>query len=164
MRIAPIDLGDHATCTAAWRVQRAAYEAEAALIGSRGMQALHETIEELAANTTEAFEGCWIGSESGGVLVGVIATEEEGVRSMLISRLAVDPAFARRGVGRALVARVIERTRAGSSLVSLRVSTGEANHPARRLYESLGFVVEEERVAPDGTRLVVSRLRSSKND
>ena len=60
---------------------------------------------------------------------------------LAINGLAVDPAFQRRGVGRALVEGAIAEARArGARRLTLRV-LGH-NEPARRLYERAGFVVE----------------------
>lgn len=62
-------------------------------------------------------------------------------RVLDLNGLAVDPAMARRGVGRALVeAAVVEATRRGSRKLGLRVLW--SNPGARRLYASCGFVVE----------------------
>jgi ribosomal-protein-alanine acetyltransferase len=54
--------------------------------------------------------------------------------------IAVSPGLVRRGVGRALLEALLEAARsAGCARATLEV--GEANSPARRLYESQGFVV-----------------------
>lgn len=158
MRIQPIDFRDASLCHQAWRLQREAYEVEAALIGSRGMQALNESESELAANLTEEFFGCFLETHDGSLLVGLLATERceypagaSGPGERWISRLAVATAFARRGIGRALVEHIIEHSATG---VGLRVSTGAANLPAVRLYQSVGFVIVEHTTAPDGTPLV----------
>ena len=58
-----------------------------------------------------------------------------------IQGLVVDRAARRHGVGRALVRAAVDRARAvGARRVTLRVLGHNA--PARRLYESAGFVVE----------------------
>ena len=58
-----------------------------------------------------------------------------------IQGLAVDPAFRRRGIGRALVeAAVAEARRRGARKISLRVLA--TNPDAQRLYRSCGFEVE----------------------
>ena len=57
----------------------------------------------------------------------------------ILRMVGVDPEARRRGVGRALVEEVISRARrAGKRTLGLR--TGPQMAPARRLYESLGFV------------------------
>lgn len=59
----------------------------------------------------------------------------------MIQGLAVDDSARGRGIGRALVEAAVERARGlGARRVTLRVLG--PNAPARRLYESLGFVVE----------------------
>jgi ribosomal protein S18 acetylase RimI-like enzyme len=163
MRIQSLDLRDASLCRKAWHLQREAYELEAALIGSRGMQALNESEADLAANATEAFHGCFLGTVDNTKLVGVIATEvcehpscPTSPKEWWISRLAVAPAFARRGIGRALVLHVIEHAASG---VGLRVSTAAANLPAVRLYQSVGFAIVKNATAPDGTQLVRLVLR-----
>jgi len=60
---------------------------------------------------------------------------------LMINGIAVDPAHQRRGVGRALIdAAVTEARRRGKRRLRLRVLAH--NEPARRLYDSAGFVVE----------------------
>ncbi|MDJ0925820.1 MAG: GNAT family N-acetyltransferase [Acidimicrobiia bacterium] len=73
----------------------------------------------------------WLGAFAEDKLVGGIGyADRPGYRD--IDRLFVDPGFARRGIGRALVLSALGNE-------ETRVSTGTANHPAHRLYESLGF-------------------------
>jgi ribosomal protein S18 acetylase RimI-like enzyme len=58
-----------------------------------------------------------------------------------VNGIAVDPAWRRRGVGRALIdAAASEARRRGARRLTLRVFT--PNVGARRLYDSAGFVVE----------------------
>jgi ribosomal protein S18 acetylase RimI-like enzyme len=58
-----------------------------------------------------------------------------------ISGIAVDPSQQRRGVGRSLIAAAAGEARArGARRLTLRVLG--SNAPARRLYETSGFVVE----------------------
>lgn len=52
-----------------------------------------------------------------------------------LHRLVVDPVHARRGLGRALVAHLLDAHPDRPAVVS----TGRGNLPARRLYEGLGF-------------------------
>nr|WP_275586557.1 GNAT family N-acetyltransferase [Geodermatophilus normandii] len=67
-----------------------------------------------------------------------------------VDRLVVDPAYARRGTGRALVAAVLDL--AGDRPVT--VSTGRDNTPARRLYARAGFREVAEREVLPGLWLV----------
>jgi ribosomal protein S18 acetylase RimI-like enzyme len=58
-----------------------------------------------------------------------------------VNGLAVDPEFGGRGIGRALMQRLMEEARArGGARMTLRVFA--PNERARRLYERLGFEVE----------------------
>lgn len=75
-------------------------------------------------------------------------------------RIAVDPAWQRQGVGRDLLAAVLERaSQARASRVLLEV--GAANRPARLLYEALGFNEIGRRVgyykAPPDDAVVMAR-------
>ena len=64
-------------------------------------------------------------------------------RTYVLYDLFVDPAARQRGVGRRLMeAAAGEARRRGA--VSLVLSTAKTNHPAQRLYESLGWVRDEE--------------------
>lgn len=117
-------------------VQKAAYAVEAELIGDDRIPLLHETVGDLSAADV-----LWAAAEVEGSLAGAIAWTSGGE----IDRLVVSPDFHRRRVGRALVAfalREIPDPR-------VRVATGRDNAPARRLYESLGFVhTEDQQVRP----------------
>ena len=65
-----------------------------------------------------------------------------GEREVYLGELAVAPAARRRGVAARLVAGVEAWTRSrGLSRVTL--DTGAANHPARELYERLGYAAEQ---------------------
>jgi ribosomal protein S18 acetylase RimI-like enzyme len=167
VRIAAIDLAEPGPLAAAHALQRAAYAVEASLIGNCAIPGLSESVGALG-QSREGFFGAWTsGAGDGavdageGVLVGLVAIEREPGRAewpagvTRISRLAVDPAWHRRGVGRALILDVIDRT--GGVVV---VSTGAANTPARRLYEGVGMLWLRDFFTPDGgTGLVEYVLR-----
>ncbi|MGH1347294.1 MAG: ribosomal protein S18-alanine N-acetyltransferase [Nannocystales bacterium] len=75
-------------------------------------------------------------------------------------RIAVDPAQQRKGIGRDLLAAVVERAgEAHATRVLLEV--GAANRPARSLYEALGFAEIGRRVgyykAPPDDAVVMAR-------
>jgi ribosomal protein S18 acetylase RimI-like enzyme len=96
-------------------------------------------VEELQA----CGEDVWL-CEDDGELVGAVGVEDLG-EALLIARLMVDPRATRRGVGTALVQRVLAL--AGERAV--RVGTAAANGPALTLYERLGFRrVGERSVGP----------------
>jgi len=127
-------------------VQRAAYAAEAELMGFDGIPPLHETVEELLEASGEQH---WIGRFDGPTLVGGVAWSEDGAAGVTLLRLVVAPAAWRRGHATALLDAFDETV--GPRAVS--VSTGAANAPALALYASRGFaVVGDEEIAP-GARL-----------
>ena len=64
-------------------------------------------------------------------------------RTYVLYDLFVDPAARQRGVGRRLMEAAAEEARRRGA-VSLVLSTAKTNHPAQRLYESLGWVRDEE--------------------
>lgn len=128
------------------RVQRAAYEVEAGLIGTRMIPPLNETIEELAVVTDEDFFGFVMDGE----LMGFVATMDESPY-LRISRMVVDPRFFKNGIGKALVLYVLNHRKPGQPVI---VSTGEKNEPARRLYERFGFQLQRTFVVEDGTGVV----------
>lgn len=126
-------------------VQRAAYAAEAELMGFDGIPPLHETLEELL----EADHQQWLGRFEGSALVGGMAWEEDGAAGVELTRLVIAPSAWRRGHASALFDVFDERV-AGRAVTA---STGSANAPALALYASRGFrVVGEEDIA-DGVQL-----------
>ena len=122
-----LDLADESTAVQVLAIQRDAYQMEAELIGFDGIPPLLETIDELVAQPLS-----WLGirSREGAVVaaLGFARTEE----SVDIDRLMVAPDHHRRGMARALLAALGDEAR-------ITVSTGTANAPAHRLYESNGF-------------------------
>lgn len=137
MKIRRIDNTDVAVAARIVAIQRAAYAIEAELMAFDGIPPLHESVSDVQAHK----QIVWWGAFEGGQLVGVIAWLDHG-HSIEIDRLAVDPAWSRRGCGRELV-----RAVPLSGLVE--VSTGSANHPAIALYEGEDFTfVGTTEVAP----------------
>lgn len=137
--LGPIDLSDDAVASRVIEIQRAAYRVEADLIGFDGIPPLHDDVADV-----RALDLAWLGSWDAGELVGFVAWSVSGA-TCDIDRLAVHPEHARRGHGRALVTTLLHHA-------VVTVSTGTANTPARRLYESLGFVaVGSYEIAPDVT-------------
>lgn len=120
------------------RIQRAAYQVEAALIGDERIPALYESEADLRAAAL-----WWIvDRDSSGSIRGGIAFQVED-DEVDIHRLVVDPTSHRLGIGRRLVR---DATTHGSRTV---VSTGLLNGPARSLYESLAFThVGDREVIP----------------
>ncbi|MCW3010209.1 MAG: Histone acetyltransferase [Solirubrobacterales bacterium] len=122
-------------------VQRAAYAAEAELMGFEGIPPLHETLEELLGAEHQE----WLGRFDGPTLVGALAWEDDGDAGAIINRLVVAPTAWRRGHARALMEAFDARV-AGRPVT---VSTGSANAPALAFYARSGFrVLGEEEIAP----------------
>jgi GNAT superfamily N-acetyltransferase len=115
-------------------LQRAAYRVEAELIGDDSMPPLHER-----ADAVTALDLTILGIEhEGGPVAALGYRVADGVLD--IDRLAVHPRYLREGLGRRLVHAVLERVQHERAVVS----TGRDNHPARRLYEQLGFVHRDD--------------------
>ena len=136
--------GDPALAARLLEVQHAAYAVEARLIGDDRIPALHEDLPALVGAGLD-----WLVATRDGAVLGALGrrTTADGVE---IDRLVVDPAGARRGTGRALVAAVL--TEAGGRRVT--VSTGRDNAPARRLYTQAGFRETGEREVLPGLWVV----------
>ena len=82
---------------------------------------------------------CYLARDAGGVVVGFCSFWRV-VDELHINNLAVHPEFRRRGVARALLARVLaDAARLGAVRATLEVR--RSNETARLLYERLGFTV-----------------------
>ena len=142
-----LDLSDPAVAERLLTIQHAAYAVEAELIGFDGIPPLQEDLAGLMASTEH-----WLGRYDGAVLVGAVAYELTD-DSVDISRLIVDPAYARRGHGRALLDHLDQLEPRPVSLVS----TGSANTPAITLYKARGYTeIDQVEVAPG---VYVTQLR-----
>ncbi|MCP3919931.1 MAG: GNAT family N-acetyltransferase [bacterium] len=108
----------------------------ARLVGFDGIPPLHETLEDVLTSCID-----WLVASGDERVLGAIGfTREADVVD--IDRLMVDPDFARRGIGRALLERAISES-------SAIVSTGRDNVPALELYRSLGFEgIADREVSP----------------
>ncbi len=137
----PLDLRDAALAREVWVMQQGAYAQEAALIDFWDIPPLVESLEALRASD-EQFWGCFVAGE----LAGVVASERVG-DEVEVTRMMVQATYARRGIGRALLAQVAQVHQDARRLL---VATGTRNLPAVRLYEGFGFVeVSREEVAPE---------------
>ena len=128
-------------------LQRAAYQVEADLIGFQGIPALYESLEELQ-NTQETFYGAYQNQ----VLIGAVSYR---LRDTIldIHRLVVAPTHFRQGVARRLL-EYLQKTHA--DIEKIVVQTGSQNTPALALYQSFGFVLQEEISLTQGVK--VTRL------
>ena len=143
----PLDLADDATAREVLALQRDAYAVEAALLGSDGIPALTETLDELRAAPEE-----WLGVSDDGGLTGAVSWRELGDGTIDIHRLVVAPRAFRRGVASALLDE-LDRRFPDRPMV---VSTGRANEPALTLYARRGFTILREREVVPG--LVIAEL------
>ncbi|WP_211655152.1 GNAT family N-acetyltransferase [Planococcus alpniumensis] len=147
--ITEIDQTDERIARDIQSIQRPAYRIEAELMGFHDIPHISETINEIQ-QSGETFLGY-----QDDYLKGFISyKEEDGVID--IYRLVVDPLQFRQGIARSLVDHLLKQKNAAEFIVS----TGTANVPARKLYESFGFREDETfEVAPGVTctqfRLVV---------
>ena len=116
-------------------VQKRSYAVEARLIGDDRIPLLHESVNDLCTAQVQ-----WIVARDRGEILGAAAWSGSE-----IDRLVVSPDAHRQGIGRSLAEVIID------SVVAQRiqVATGRDNAPARRLYESVGFVhTENQQVLP----------------
>lgn len=118
------------TAKAIQRIQRPAYLVEAELMGFEGIPQLKESTIEIQ-NSGETFLG-YMEQE---VLLGFISYKKEN-NIVDIHRLVVNPEHFRKGIGRKLLAYLMEEFE-GMEFI---VSTGKMNKPAKNLYTSFGFV------------------------
>ena len=140
MDVVHVDHSDAEVAAALLELQRRAYEVEAALIGSREIPPLTETLEELQSSS-EKFLGVFIGGRIAGAVSYRLL---DG--TLDIHRLAVDPAHFRAGIGAALVRAVLAIEPSATHAI---VQTGADNEPAKALYLREGFEeVDEIEVAP----------------
>jgi GNAT superfamily N-acetyltransferase len=141
-----LDHRDHRVAEALVGLQRASYRIEAELIGDDTIPPLHESVDALAALDLTFLA---ITERDGEPVAALGYQVADGVLD--IDRLAVHPRRFRHGLGRRLVEAVLERVPHERAVVS----TGQGNHPARRLYERVGFVHLDDLAATP--TLVVSR-------
>ncbi len=95
--------------------------------------------EEIAAQMARDPE-LFLGAFAGGRLVGVVIGSDEG-RKGWINRLAVDPEYQRRGLGRRLVEEVERRLRArGRKIVAALVE--DRNEASLEFFQRLGYKLD----------------------
>ena len=137
---------DTAVAELVLQIQRAAYAVEAELVGYDAIPPLHETLAELQSKPL-----IFLGASCDRTLAGVLGYSRDG-DTVDIDRVAVDPAFFRRGLARKLLRELFARER---DAMQFTVSTGFGNQPAIELYEGFGFHVVGEDYPTPGTRIVL---------
>lgn len=128
--IKQLDLTDDIVTKEIVALQKKSYAVEAKLIGFDGIPGLHDTVDTIR-QSGETFWGYF----SENVLAGLISYKVID-DTLDIHRVAVHPAFFRRGIARNLVEYVMGLD---SGIRRIIVSTGYENQPAVNLYLSLGF-------------------------
>lgn len=147
MNIMKLNLQDESTVDELWSIQHKAYRLEAELIGFREIPPLMET-RDMLRRSGEDFYGCF---DDSGDLMGAVATEEESLGKLTITRMMVSPDHFRKGVAGSLLKYVFNFYEGMDQFI---VSTGKLNIPAVSLYTKFGFVaVGSEEVAP-GVELI----------
>jgi len=115
-------------------------------------------LQELGVPCSRSMIAVTSGKTVGYIIYWFLASEID------IHNLAVDPAYRRQGIGRSLLAAVIEEARdSGLSRVTLEVR--KSNDAAQRLYQSLGFAVQGVRTgyySDDGEDALVMVLEFRK--
>ncbi len=149
VEIRELDLGAAGIAEEVVVLQRASYRVEAELLGARTLPALRESPRRLR-RTREKFLGAYEGER----LVGAVSWIRSGPL-VDIHRLVVHPDRFRRGIAGALLDALEARQPGAERWV---VATGEANGPARRLYERHGFVPIAEQLV-DGSITIVTYER-----
>lgn len=133
--IKEIEIRDRENAAAVLKVQLAAYQVEAELIGFYDLPPLKDTIQILQ-DSEERFFGYYEAKQ----LSGVIAVEV--VENVLhINRLTVAPNHFRKGIGQALLDHI---ERQFDTIEILKVSTGTKNEPAVQFYQKNGFKITKE--------------------
>jgi ribosomal protein S18 acetylase RimI-like enzyme len=145
-----LDITDPAVASTVLEIQRRSYRVEATLIGSATIPPLTETADELRA-CGEIFLGAFVDDR----LAGIVSWKYDG-ETIDIHRLAVDPAFFRRGIGVALVRAVLSAQPDARRAI---VQTGAANEPAKVLYRGEGFVELGERDVGGDVRVALFERR-----
>jgi len=152
MKIEQINICERETAEEVWRLQHAAYRAEAALIGVSSLPPLQDTTESLQ-KCGERFFGCRLSVDE---LAGAISCLREGDSRYVLCRLMVHPHYFRQGIGNALLARLLAET---PSNATWTVTAEIRNLPALALYARYGFIqVETCQLAPDITLATLQRL------
>ena len=151
--VAPLQHHVPAVAEAIIAVLQPAYAQESQLLGVTDFPPLQRTAIDVAASD-DFHLGAWLS----GTLAGVLALgRDDDPDQLCIGTLVVHPQYQRRGVARALMLALLQRTTG----MQLAVATGQANAPALALYAAFGFVAYRHGAAgsPDGQQIPLVKLR-----
>ena len=151
-----ISQAGQADAEAVWRLQRAAFRAEAELYSDERIPPLMQTLDELAKEFASKI--CLKACDADGRLVGAVRLQRQGA-TVLLGRLSVGPVCQRRGIGSALL-RAAEDVWLDAGRIEL--FTGSRSVGNLRLYERHGYVRFREVVTPTVTLVYLEKtLRSA---
>jgi ribosomal protein S18 acetylase RimI-like enzyme len=134
------------------RLSKSAYKIEAELLGVTEFPPLNRTVYEIL-NSSSQFFGCIKNNE----LMAAVEIENTGDHHINIASLVVSPDCFRQGLGRRLVLWTLEHITWGIATVS----TADANIPAIRLYEKLGFQKSSQHQVDEDITIVTLSMSSS---
>lgn len=123
----------------------AAYRVEADLLGLDDFYPLHRTAQDIAQSAS-VFRGVF----KEGDLLAVIELEFLAQDQIHIASLVAHPKAFRQGLASLLLHDLLQNHLS----TMLTVSTAAVNHPALKLYDKFGFVVERPSQTPDGIELL----------
>jgi RimJ/RimL family protein N-acetyltransferase len=131
-----------------------------AAFGSSPDVASEHDLDLIRSRLAPKLDAATFGAFAGEQLVGVLGlhrpTHPKGRHRGQIWGMYVDPAHRGRGLGRALLAALIEYARGLDGLAWLDLGVGVDNAAARAVYDSLGFEawgVERDALRVDGERV-----------
>jgi GNAT superfamily N-acetyltransferase len=137
-----------------------ALEESPTAFGSTVMEEAQRPLEKLADLIEPKVDdgSCFFGAYADGAMAGIVGfVRRPGERRQHVAELRsvyVLPEFRGRGVGRMLLETVLSHARSVDGMRQVILCVNAANQPARRLYQSLGFVrfgLEPSALRIDGT-------------
>jgi ribosomal protein S18 acetylase RimI-like enzyme len=129
-----------------WNVRLEGLELEPSAFGMSAEEFRQTTVEEMQTRLRDMpANSFYLGAFDGEVLVGIATfvreTRLKEQHKGHIYGVYVTASHRSRGVGRALIAALLERTRSGAGLDQILLAVATSREPAVRLYRSFGFEV-----------------------